>query len=142
MSAALDGVLARFQGVRRSGAGWKAMCPAHAGKNPSLSVREENGRVLLKCFAGCTVGAICASVGIKISALFSDPSTAYKPVPGVVYETQRQLTGLHGRLTPRDRERGMTVVFASRENPDPAFARALALAVEGELVQVAFGRGE
>src|SRR3546814_11610753 len=32
--------------------GFMALCPNHADKNPSLSIREtEGGRILLKCFA-------------------------------------------------------------------------------------------
>ena len=45
------------------------------------------------------------------------------------------------QLTPRERERDMTIVLASRKNPVPALARALALAVEGEIVQIAFNEG-
>jgi putative DNA primase/helicase len=40
--------------ARRSGAGWMAKCPAHDDHNPSLSIREVDGKVLLCCHAGCT----------------------------------------------------------------------------------------
>ena len=30
----------RLQGVRKAGSDYKALCPAHADKNPSLSVSE------------------------------------------------------------------------------------------------------
>ena len=132
----LEAVLKRLQGVRRNGNGWIALCPAHADKNPSLSVREENGRILLHCFAGCPPEAVCAALKIEMRELFSEPRAAQKLEPRILREVQGQLTGLRSRLTTRDRERGTTVVLARRENPDFAFARALALAVEGELVQV------
>ena len=46
--------LDRLQGVRKSGAGYKALCPAHDDNNPSLSVTEgDGGTVLVTCFAGC-----------------------------------------------------------------------------------------
>ena len=38
----------------RSGAGWIACCPAHDDKTPSLSICDDNGRILWKCFAGCS----------------------------------------------------------------------------------------
>ena len=39
---------------RRNGRGWVACCPAHADKNPSLSIDESrDGKVLLHCHAGC-----------------------------------------------------------------------------------------
>ena len=37
----------------RSGSGWMAKCPAHDDNNPSLSIRDADGKVLLHCHAGC-----------------------------------------------------------------------------------------
>jgi hypothetical protein len=46
--------LARELGARRSGSGWMARCPAHApDNNPSLSISERGGKLLVHCFAGC-----------------------------------------------------------------------------------------
>ncbi len=45
--------IARALKARRSGTGWMAKCPAHDDKNPSLSIREVDGKVLLHCHAGC-----------------------------------------------------------------------------------------
>ena len=39
--------------ARRSGSSWMAKCPAHDDHNPSLSIREVDGKVLLHCHAGC-----------------------------------------------------------------------------------------
>jgi hypothetical protein len=39
--------------VRQSDGGWTTVCPAHNDSSPSLSVREKNGKVLVKCHAGC-----------------------------------------------------------------------------------------
>ncbi|MFA0746759.1 MAG: DNA primase, partial [Armatimonadota bacterium] len=49
---------------------WKAHCPAHDDAKPSLSVTESDGRILLHCFAGCSVDAICAALGISVADLF------------------------------------------------------------------------
>ena len=40
--------------ARRSGSAWMAKCPAHEDSNPSLSIREDGGKVLLHCHAGCS----------------------------------------------------------------------------------------
>ena len=41
-------------GARRSGNGWQAKCPAHVDDNPSLSLADgEGGLVLVYCHAGC-----------------------------------------------------------------------------------------
>jgi putative DNA primase/helicase len=39
---------------RRSGSAWMARCPAHDDHNPSLSIRETNGKILVHCHAGCS----------------------------------------------------------------------------------------
>ena len=31
-----------------------ACCPAHDDRNPSLSISDKNGKILVKCWAGCT----------------------------------------------------------------------------------------
>jgi len=51
---------------------WQALCPAHDDTRPSLSVTESEGRILVKCFAGCSVDAICAALGITLSDLRTD----------------------------------------------------------------------
>ena len=78
----IEDVLQRLKHVRKSGSGWKAKCPAHDDRQPSLSVANgDDGRVLLRCFAGCTIDAICAAVNLTPADLFkpSTPSTSTKP---------------------------------------------------------------
>lgn len=61
--------VARARGHRR----WTARCPAHDDRSPSLSIREgEDGRILIHCFAGCTVEQVCTALGIRIGDLFPD----------------------------------------------------------------------
>jgi 5S rRNA maturation endonuclease (ribonuclease M5) len=57
-------VLNKLRGVKRSGDGWTAKCPAHADDHNSLSVREDK-HVLLYCHAGCSFEAIRAALGIN-----------------------------------------------------------------------------
>ena len=46
--------LAQALDARRSGSGWKARCPGHDDKTPSLSINEsDDGTVLVYCHAGC-----------------------------------------------------------------------------------------
>ncbi len=69
-----DMLLSRLDGVRKTGAGrWLARCPAHEDKSPSLSVRElDDSRVLLHCFASCSVEEVLASIGLDFDALFPE----------------------------------------------------------------------
>jgi putative DNA primase/helicase len=43
---------------RRSGSSWVACCPAHEDHNPSLSIRDQDGHVLVHCHAGCEQTAV------------------------------------------------------------------------------------
>lgn len=53
-------------GARRVGAGWLARCPAHRDRTPSLSLREgRDGRVLLRCRAGCATADVLAAACIS-----------------------------------------------------------------------------
>ena len=67
-------LLNRLRSVRQTGADrWLARCPAHADRNPSLSIRElGDGRVLVHCFAGCAVQDVLAAVELGFDALFPE----------------------------------------------------------------------
>ena len=45
--------IVRALGGRKAGLGWVARCPAHDDREPSLSIREADGKVLVRCHAGC-----------------------------------------------------------------------------------------
>src|SRR5690348_5628313 len=70
-SPTLDHVLDQLKGVRTSLRGGRACCPAHADSEPSLSIGlGEQGQVLLKCFAGCSLERIVEAMGLSITDLF------------------------------------------------------------------------
>src|SRR5829696_2226959 len=67
----LDLVLDRLEGVSQWGEAYQALCPAHDDREPSLSVAEgEDGRALLKCFAGCETKDVVAALGLDMKDLF------------------------------------------------------------------------
>ncbi len=72
MSSPIELVLDRLPSAKAKAAGcWQANCPAHDDKNPSLSISiGSDGKVLMKCHAGCEFSAICAAMGIKSQDLF------------------------------------------------------------------------
>jgi AAA domain len=65
-------ILSRLDPVRPIKGGWQARCPAHDDKIPSLSVSEREGKILLKCFAGCEPAAIVAALNLRMADLFVD----------------------------------------------------------------------
>jgi hypothetical protein len=132
--------LSRLKAVRLSPNGWMARCPAHEDRNPSLSIREGDEKILLHCFAGCTIEAICAATRLKVSDLFAEPRAYQKPGPPIVRAAERKIKdiGLRLRLTPTERATLEPIVILTKiENLDAAICRGLALAVEGELCQIA-----
>ena len=71
----LDLLLERLGKYERRNGYYMASCPAHEDKKASLSVSEgDDGRALLRCFAGCENRDIVAELGLKMRDLFP-PST-------------------------------------------------------------------
>jgi hypothetical protein len=79
----VDLILSRVEKAKRTGAdSWVCCCPAHEDRNPSMTVRElDDGRILIHCFAGCSVEEILSSLGLSFDALFPDKPIEYaKPL--------------------------------------------------------------
>ncbi len=63
--------LERLEGVRRSGRGYVARCPAHDDRHASLSVKDgEDDRILVYCHAGCQVTEIVGAMSLKMADLY------------------------------------------------------------------------
>jgi hypothetical protein len=60
----IDKIVSRLHKVKKSCSGYTASCPAHDDTNPSLSLTEKDGRVLIYCHAGCSYREICDALGI------------------------------------------------------------------------------
>ena len=60
---------------------YEACCPAHHDNNPSLKVSEtEDGRILIKCWAGCSALDVITAVGCEWQDLFPDGDKNYRSV--------------------------------------------------------------
>lgn len=70
-----------LSGVKSRGPGkWICKCPAHQDRTASLSVSEtQDGRTLLKCFAGCDTEAILHAVGLEFADLFPERLDNHPP---------------------------------------------------------------
>jgi putative DNA primase/helicase len=92
MSPAVAKVLSRLKGVKRSGKGWMALCPAHADHDPSLRIDEGNdGRALLTCYADCRTEDVLTAIGLTMGDLFVESSrrqteTRSRQDPEAVYD--------------------------------------------------------
>lgn len=67
----IENIKSRLKNVAPRGNGYKALCPAHDDHEQSLSVDVgSDGRVLLKCFAGCPQGEVVKALGLTLRDLF------------------------------------------------------------------------
>jgi hypothetical protein len=100
--APLESVLSRLRGVRRSQHGWLACCPAHHDGEPSLSIGlGDEGHILLKCFAGCSLERIVEAMGMSVVELFPNASSAPAVQPEQTQRKQLDLVDLaHEKQLP------------------------------------------
>ncbi len=70
-SPLLDEVLSWFEGARQNGTGVMVRCPNHEDKKQSLHISlADDGKILMKCHAGCDVDDVLARVGKATKDLF------------------------------------------------------------------------
>ncbi len=82
MEPLADKIIAQLEGVKTTGRDrWIARCPSHEDRSPSLAIKEVDDRLLLHCFAGCSVDEIISSVGLEMGDLFPEKiTTGNKPL--------------------------------------------------------------
>lgn len=67
----LDDFLSLLKSVKKMGNGsYMALCPRHNDHEQSLSVKEADGKILVKCFAGCELNDILKPLSIEPKDLF------------------------------------------------------------------------
>jgi len=92
--------------VRASGGTTFAKCPAHEDGKASLAIKAgDDGRVLLKCHAGCANTDIVERLGMRLSDLFADDRTGAKPKIAKAYQYRDERGALLYealRMEPKD----------------------------------------
>src|SRR5215216_795020 len=69
----LEAVLLRLDGVKEYGSYYKALCPTHDDREPSLSIwLNDKSKVCIKCHAGCNDLAVLEEIGLAVSDLYLD----------------------------------------------------------------------
>jgi hypothetical protein len=83
----LENLLSRLTKVKGRAGNYTACCPAHDDKTPSLAVKEQDGKIILHCFGGCSVENIVGAVGMDMTDLFppSDKTDYSRPAPKVKF---------------------------------------------------------
>jgi hypothetical protein len=133
-------LLDRLQGVRRYGRGWVARCPAHSDRTASLSLAAgEDERILIHCFAGCSVQAIVGAIGLTVGDLFPRRLADASPEHRRQLRDHARLANIRAAAACLDLEAAIVLIAAS----DVAAGRALPdhdldrLAIAAERVRAA-----
>ena len=130
-------LLNKLEKVKGSKGRWTACCPAHVDRSPSLAITEtDDGRILLKCFAGCSAHQIVEAVGMDLTDLFpSDNNINYlkannqgnKPVRRPFYATDLlkiiQFEALITSIAAFDLSQGREVSAEDRKRLKTALSR-------------------
>ncbi|MEO8648537.1 MAG: CHC2 zinc finger domain-containing protein, partial [Acidobacteriota bacterium] len=89
----ISDLVSRLTKVKKTGKGFNALCPAHEDKSPSLSISEgSGGKILLKCFTGCSTDSILNAIGLEMRDLF--PDGPFTPIV--------RLNGNGSHMAPKD----------------------------------------
>lgn len=65
----LQEAASHFRKSKKNGNYYVAQCPAHQDSSPSLTIRENDGQIWLKCHAGCDNMTILAAAGLDVDEL-------------------------------------------------------------------------
>ena len=69
----LENLLSKLHGIKNHGNYHQANCPAHPDDKASLSVSQgDDGKLLIKCHAGCSAQNIILALGLSWKSLFPD----------------------------------------------------------------------
>lgn len=74
-------LLNRLDKVKKTGKdSWKACCPAHRSTKQSLAIKDDNGKVLIHCFAeGCAIDDVLGAVGLTFADIMPERIGESKP---------------------------------------------------------------
>ncbi len=83
MSTSLSVLISGLKKVSHSGTNsWSALCPAHEDRNPSLSITNKDGKILVRCHAGCSQESVINALkemGLWSSQKKQKPDNEYDP---------------------------------------------------------------
>ena len=120
----IEELLTRLEGVKRSGNGWSAKCPAHRDRNASLSIADGDKGIVLKCHAGCDVAAVTQALGLELQDLFPENNKLLSTPLNTRARVHAQAENVE-KTTELASAHGLTVVCTSLTLEEYASAKAL-----------------
>ncbi len=82
----LQDIISHFRSPKPNGNNsYMVTCPCHNDSTQSLCISEDNGKILLNCFAGCRAEDITRAIGLSMRDLFQSPPQGSKtPKPASI----------------------------------------------------------
>lgn len=82
----LQDIISHFRSPKPNGNNsYMVTCPCHNDNTQSLCISEDNGKILLNCFAGCRAEDITRAIGLSMRDLFQSPPQGIKtPKPASI----------------------------------------------------------
>lgn len=82
----LQEIISLFRSPKPNGNNsYMVTCPCHNDNTQSLCISEDNGKILLNCFAGCRAEDITRAIGLSMRDLFQSPPQGSKtPKPASI----------------------------------------------------------
>lgn len=99
-------------GAKRDGASWRCLCPAHDDRDPSLSIAQKNGKLLVVCRAGCEQENVLAA--LRARGLWGKPADGTSRIVAA-YSYRDE----HGRLRYQSVRLNPKKFFQRRPNGAP-----------------------
>lgn len=93
-------ILSHFNKVSRTSKNnqYQCLCPAHNDRTASLSIKfNDDGRVLMNCFAGCDIENIIGSVGLSFNDIIPNRIDDLKPI-GKIFNPYAVLKSLRDEI--------------------------------------------
>lgn len=85
----LNEIINVFQGAKSIGQNsFQVKCPAHRDDKASLTVTEEDNKILMHCHAGCDTANILSAVGLTEKDLFNNVQEKPKVVAEYIYKDE------------------------------------------------------
>lgn len=115
-------ILSHFDRVRATSKNnaYNCLCPAHDDRNASLSIKiQDDGRILMHCFAGCDIESILGAVGLSLDDIIPQRIDLLKPSgkafnPFAILKTMKD-EALFVYMCANEIEQGKTLQSSDKE---------------------------
>lgn len=86
----IEQIISRFQGVKKIGdKSYQCRCNNHKDDKASLTITEEDNKILMHCHAGCDTKDILAAVGLTEKDLFNNVQEKPRVVAEYIYKDEQ-----------------------------------------------------